>query len=113
MSDERINSIKISDYGITPYLNYYDITNIREKFDGGCLKQDQAAIHGAIVNIYIVYEISKNINISVYPALENCLFRAFTLTKMLTLKNMDILVMELDLIEDHVFHIQTVEMVKV
>ena len=113
MSDERINSIKISDYGITPYLNYYDITNIREKFDGGCLKQDQAAIHGAIVNIYIVYEISKNINISVYPALENCLFTAFTLTKMLTLTNMDILVMELDLIEDHVFHIQTVEMVKV
>ena len=31
LSDERINSIKISDYGITPYLNYYDITNIREK----------------------------------------------------------------------------------
>ena len=33
------------------------------------------------VNIYIVYEISKNYNISRYPKLENCLFRAVSLTK--------------------------------
>ena len=38
LSDERINSIKTSDYGITPYLSYYDITKIRVKFYGGCLK---------------------------------------------------------------------------
>ena len=45
------------------------------KLDGGCLKQDQGTfLHGGIVNIYIVYEISKNINISDYPRLENCLF---------------------------------------
>ena len=37
--------------------------------------------HGKIVNIYIVYEISKNINISHYPTLENCLFGAVGLTK--------------------------------
>ena len=34
-----------------------------------------------VVNIYIVYEISKRINISNYLALENCLFGAVTLTK--------------------------------
>ena len=59
MSDERINSIKTSDYGITPYLSYYDTKKIRVKFDGGCLKQDQdTLLHGGIANIYIVYEIT-------------------------------------------------------
>ena len=51
MSDERINSVKTSDYGITPYLSYYDTTKIRVKFYGGCLKQDQVTIYGEIVNI--------------------------------------------------------------
>ena len=46
------------------------------------LKQDHGTIlHGGIVNIYIVYEISKKINMSDYPTLENCLFRAAKLTK--------------------------------
>ena len=82
LSDERINSIKTSDYGITPYLSYYDTNKIRVKFDGGCLKQDPGSfVHGGIVNVYIVYEISKNINISDYPTLENCLFGAVKLTK--------------------------------
>ena len=34
-----------------------------------------------VVNIYNVYEISKSINISDYPTLENCLIGAVTLTK--------------------------------
>ena len=33
------------------------------------------------INIYIVYEISKNYNISSYLKLENWLFRAVSLTK--------------------------------
>ena len=37
--------------------------------------------HGTIVNIYIVYKISKNYNISSYPPLENRLFGAVNLTK--------------------------------
>ena len=37
--------------------------------------------HGTVVNIYIVYEISKSINISDYPTLENCLFGAVSQTK--------------------------------
>ena len=37
--------------------------------------------HGKVVNIYIVYEISKSIDISDYRTLENCLFGAVSLTK--------------------------------
>ena len=46
------------------------------------MKQDKVTFnHGKVVNIYIVYEISKSINISDYPTLENCLFGANTLAK--------------------------------
>ena len=46
------------------------------------MKQDKIKYtHGKLVNIYIVYEISKSINISDYPTLENCLFCAASLTK--------------------------------
>ena len=82
LSDERINSIKTSDYGITPYLSYYSTNKMRVNFDGGCLKQEpDSFFHGGIVNIYIVYETNQNINISDYPTLENCLFGAVKLTK--------------------------------
>ena len=60
MSGERINSIKTSDYGITPYLSYYNTNKVRVRFDGGCLKQDPDSLfHGGIVNVYNVYKISK------------------------------------------------------
>ena len=50
--------------------------------NGSCLKQAKVTFnHGKVVNIYIGYEISKSINISDYPTLENCLFGAVTLTK--------------------------------
>ena len=82
MSDEKINSIKTTDYELTPYLDYYDVTKIRVKFNGGCLKQDQTTLlHGGIVNVYIAYEITDNFNVSSYPRLENCLFGAVKLTK--------------------------------
>ena len=71
LSDKRINFIKTSDYGITPYLSYYDANKLRVKFDEGCLKQDSGSLfREGIVNVYIVYEISKNI--SDYPTPENC-----------------------------------------
>ena len=79
--DERINSIKTTNYSITPSLDYYG-TRTRVEFNGSCLKQDKVTFnHGKVVNIYIVYEISKSINISDYPTLENSLFGAVTLTK--------------------------------
>ena len=43
------------------------------------LKQDKITFnHGKIVNIYTVYEINKNYNITSYPTLENCLLGAVT-----------------------------------
>ena len=46
------------------------------------MKQDKDKVKSwKIVNIYIVYEISKSINISDYQTLENCLFGAVSLTK--------------------------------
>ena len=49
---------------------------------GSCLKQDKVTLnHGAIVNIYTVYEIRSNYNISSYLTLENCFFGAVSLTK--------------------------------
>ena len=41
LSDEKITSFKTPNYGLTPYLDYYDANKIRVKFNGGCLKQDQ------------------------------------------------------------------------
>ena len=81
LSDERISSNTGSNLIITPELSYYG-TKTRVKFSRSCLKQDKAIFnHGTIVNIYIVYEISKNYNISSSPTLENCFFGAVSLTK--------------------------------
>ena len=81
MPDEKINSIKTPNHGITPNLSYYG-TKTRVEFNGNHSKQDKVTFdHEKIVNICIVYEIGKNINISDYPKLENWLFRAVTLTK--------------------------------
>ena len=81
LSDEQLDSITASSYKITPELSFYG-TKTRVEFNGSCLKQDEVTNnHGTIVNIYIVYEISKNYNISGYPTLENCLFGAVSLTK--------------------------------
>ena len=81
LSDERINSIATSNCSITLELSYYG-SKIGVKFSGSCLEQDKATYgHGTVVNIYIVYKISKNYNIISYPTLENCLFGAVSLTK--------------------------------
>ena len=75
------DSITASNYKITPELSFYG-TKTKVEFNGNCFKQDKVTYnHGKIVNIYIVYEISKNYNISSYPTLGNCLFGAVTLTK--------------------------------
>ena len=59
LSDGCINSITASNNSITPELSYYR-SKIRVKFNGSCLKQVKITYtHGKIVNIYIVYEISK------------------------------------------------------
>ena len=64
LCDERINSITASNHSITPELSFYD-TKTRIESNGSCLKQDKITYnHRTIVNIYIVYEISKNYNVS-------------------------------------------------
>ena len=87
LSDGRINSIETPNYSITPNLDYYG-TKTRVEFDGSCLKQDKVTFnHEKVVNIYIVYEISKAANISKYSGddnyqtLQNALLGAVNLTK--------------------------------
>ena len=81
MSDEELDSITASNYKITPELSFYG-TKTKVEFNESCLKPDKVTYNcGKMVNIYIVYEISKNYNISSYPTLENCLFGAVILTK--------------------------------
>ena len=76
MADERLDSIAASNHKITPELSFYG-TKTRIEFNRSCLKQDKVTLnYGTILNIYIVYEISKNYNISIYPTLEKCLFGA-------------------------------------
>ena len=73
---------------------------IRVQFNGSCLKQDKITYaNRKIVNTYIVYEVNKNYNISSYPTLENCLFAAVSLTKIMILISIIVLDMILDLIE--------------
>ena len=73
LSHERTKFIKLSNLSNTPSLGYHG-TETRLEFNGSCLKQDCVTFNqGKEVNIYIVYEISKSINISDYPTLENCL----------------------------------------
>ena len=60
--DERSNSIIASKYSITPELSYFG-TKTRVELNGSCLRQDKITYNrGTIVNIYIVYEASKNLN---------------------------------------------------
>ena len=81
LSDERLNSITASSCKVAPQLSYYGAKS-RVEFIGSCLKQDSVIFnHKEVVNIYIVYEIERSVNISSYPTLENCLFGAVKLTK--------------------------------
>ena len=80
LSDEKIDSVKTPNHSITR-SDYYG-TETRVELNGSCFKQDSVTFnHGKVVNIYIVYEISKSINISNCLTLENCFFGAFSLTK--------------------------------
>ena len=63
-------------------VNQYDMSKIRIKFDGSFLNVFPASIiHGKIVNIYIVYEVTYFHNIDHYLTLRNALFGSVKLTK--------------------------------
>ena len=112
-SDERINSIRTSNHSITPGLNYYG-NKTRVEFFGSCLKQDKVAFnHGKVVNIYIVYELDASSSFNDDPTLKTLLFRAVRLTKNADIQiSTSIQLMELDLIENQVFHFQVVDLFK-
>ena len=81
MSDESIKPPSTSNKMLNHSVNYVD-TKARVKFKGDCLKQEKISFdQGKIVNIYIIYEIDRYVDISSYSTLENCLFGAVTLTK--------------------------------
>ena len=103
-----------SDNSLTPVLNYYG-NKIRVKFNRSCLKQSNkiSYTHGKIVNIRIVYESGASSSNDNDPTLKNCLFSAVSQVKILILSSNVVLVIELDLIEDHVFHFQGEDLVKI
>ena len=60
LSDLEISSIKTNNYLLNPRIDQYDTNKIRIKFDGSFLNRfPPSIIHGEIVNIYLVYEISN------------------------------------------------------
>ena len=79
--DESIKAPITSNKFLDPSLDFA-CTKMRVKFGGDCLKEEKITFnHRKIVNAYIVYEIERSVNISSYPALENCLFGEVKLTK--------------------------------
>ena len=82
LSNLEIDSIKTNNYLLNPYIDTYNMNKIRIKFNGSFLNRFPPTIlHGDIVNIYTVYEITDYFNDSNYPTLENCLFGSVKLTK--------------------------------
>ena len=80
LSDGSIKPPSTSNKILNPLLDHVG-TKVRVKFNGDCLEEEKMTFnHGKIVNMYIVYEIKRNVNISSYPTLENYLFGAVKLT---------------------------------
>ena len=80
MSNEKIGSIKTSNYNQDPRL-VYDNARIKLNFSGDLLKQDKVTYnHGPIINICIVYRLASGINNNCVT-LKNRLFGAVKLTK--------------------------------
>ena len=83
MSKESFKALRSNNNILSPTTeNTFDHQKIKLKFNGSCLIQDQITYTPqTIVNIYIVYEITKKNFISGYPPLENCLVGSIKLTK--------------------------------
>ena len=70
LSDQSIKPPTTSNKMLNPLVDYVG-TKIRVKFNGDCLKQEKIIFNQVeIINIYIVYEIERRVNISSYPTLE-------------------------------------------
>ena len=112
LSAESIKTPTTSDNSLTPALRYYE-GKTRVKFVGSYLKQPKISYtHGKVVNIYIIYKLDVSSSHNNDHTLKNCLFGAVALTEYAVLISKGILVMELNLIEDQVFHFQAADLVK-
>ena len=93
LNDLEISSIKSNNYLLNPRTDQYDTGKIRIRFDGSFLNWFPPSIlHGKIVNIYIVYEITNFHDIDNYPTLTNALCGSVKLTKNAHMSNISILV---------------------
>ena len=64
MSNESVKPPSTSNKMLNPSVNYVG-TNARVKFNGDSLKQEKVSFdHRKLINIDIVYEIDKRVNIS-------------------------------------------------
>ena len=81
LSDKTIKPPATSDDSLTLLIDYYGVKT-RVKFTRSCLKQPNISYtHGAIVNIYMVYELGASSFHNNDLTLKNCLFGGVTLTK--------------------------------
>ena len=81
LNDVKFESIKANNYLLNQRMDIY-MNKIRTIFNGSFLNQSPpTTLHGDIVNISIVYEITNNYNDSNYPTIETCLFGSAKLTK--------------------------------
>ena len=81
LSDESIKPPSTSNEMFNPLVDYVG-TKIIVRFNGDWLKQEKITFnHGKIVNIYIISELEKSVNISSYSTAENCLLGTVKLTK--------------------------------
>ena len=112
-SGETITLYVTSDNSFNPLIDHCG-NKIRVKFSGKCLKQSNKLTYsyGAKVNIYIVYEPGPSGSNDSDPTLKIIYLVRLLWLKTQILKNMDILAMELDLIEDQPFHFQVVDLVE-
>ena len=91
---------------------YYGIKS-RVKFTGSCFHLPKLSYtHGTVVNIYIVYELGASSPNDNDPTLRTSLFSAVRLTTNADINSTSIPVMELDLIENQVFHFHVMGLVK-
>ena len=113
LSTETIKPPSTSDNSsLTPLIDYLG-NKTRLKFNGSCLKQPKMQYtHGAIVNIYIVYELGASGSNDNDPTLKIVYLVQLISLKTQILISITIQVMELDLIEDQVFQFQVVDVVK-
>ena len=81
LPDQSIKAPTTFSKFLNPPLDHVG-SKIRVRFTGDSLIQEKLIFnHEKIVNIYIVYELEKSVNVSNYPTLENCLFGAVKVTK--------------------------------